>query len=52
MYVVSIATLFLLSYLNPSFHTKSTFEKGDFAKFWILMDGTMEFDPCFELLNK
>jgi hypothetical protein len=35
MYVNSIATLFWPSCLNPYFHTKSTFEKGDFAKFWI-----------------
>ncbi len=38
MYVVSIATLFWPPCLNPSFHTKSTFEKGDFVKFWISMD--------------
>jgi hypothetical protein len=33
MYVASIATLFLPPCLNPSFHTKCTFEKGDFAGF-------------------
>ncbi len=37
MYVVSIATLFWPPWLNH-FHNKSTFEKGDFAKFWILID--------------
>jgi hypothetical protein len=24
--------------LNPPFHTKSTFKKGDFVRFWISMD--------------
>ncbi len=38
MYAVTIATLFWPPSLNPSFHTKSTFEKGDFVEFWILMD--------------
>jgi hypothetical protein len=38
MYVVSITTLFWLPCLNPSFHTKFTFEKGDFVWFWISMD--------------
>jgi hypothetical protein len=36
MYEVS--TLFWPPCLNPSFHTKSIFEKGDFVEFWILMD--------------
>jgi hypothetical protein len=30
--------LVLASNQNPSFHTKSTFEKGDFVGFWISMD--------------
>ncbi len=38
MYASSIATLFWLLCLNPFFHTKSTFEKNDFAMFWILID--------------
>jgi hypothetical protein len=38
MYAVSIATLLWPACLNPSFHTKSTFKKGDYANFWILMD--------------
>ncbi len=38
MFAVSIATLFWSPCQNPSFHTKSTFKKGDFAGFWISMD--------------
>ncbi len=38
MHAISIVTLFWPPCLNPSFHTKSTFKKGDFARFWILMD--------------
>ncbi len=36
MYAVSIVTLFCLP--CGFFHTKSTFEKGDFVEFWISMD--------------
>jgi hypothetical protein len=38
MYAISIATLFWPPCLNPSLHTKTTFKKGDFVEFWILMD--------------
>jgi len=42
-----IATLFWPPCLNPSFHTKSTFEKGDFARFWISMDWDNGVWPMF-----
>jgi hypothetical protein len=38
MYAISITALFWPPCRNPSFHTKSTFKKGDFDGFWILMD--------------
>jgi hypothetical protein len=50
MYAISIITLFWPPCLNPSFHTKSTLEKGDFARFSISMDwdnGVMS-QPHFE----
>jgi hypothetical protein len=39
--------LILASMLKPSIHTKSTFEKGEFAKFWISMDWDNGIRPMF-----
>jgi hypothetical protein len=46
-YAVSIATLFWPPCFNPSFHTKSTFENGDFVKFWTSMDWDNGIQPMF-----
>jgi len=49
MYAVSIATLFWSPCLNPSFDTNSTFNKGDFAEFWISLDWDNGIHPMLRI---
>lgn len=49
---VQLPSCFDFHALNLSFHTKSTFEKGDLAKFGFQWIGAMEFAPYFELPKK
>ncbi len=51
MYAISIATMFWPPCLNPYFQTRSTFEKGDFAKFWISMDWDNEVHPMLWIVE-
>jgi hypothetical protein len=51
MYVVSIATLFWSPCLNSSFHTNSTFDKGDFAGFCLSMDWDNRVHPMLWMIE-